>query len=878
MRKFYSLVALLAILLVAPSVAVAQKTVTLKTSDPSLVTVMVKDYYSDGEVQTWTSGDLQVTLADWDKQLVITPVSGYEFMPGSDKKNGETWLYYGVPLEGEPITQYYSASADGDVYEFEVRKFVPKKITLKIDDYTHVTVKNDRETVELTSNETVIEKPAGKYKYLDVDATDEYLIASVKYNGDDLNGENKENFNSSWDYLEDNGVYEITTVVRPAKKLTLTGDPKFIKVLMGEETIEPSTAGGVTTWTVDNVKKDNKVRIEALEDCALNDVLRNGTESLSIYPNRAVVYEFYGSSLLYGENNYTVVAFNKTETRTAKCYFTIDAPEKVYFSRYNDFKAGSSNSLDYLTPEANVRTEIAFDPDTELPIELRPRDYSGGIIYRVSKLNKDTQEWDVVEPTYSYNYTYQFRPADGDEFKVEYNFPDKDINISFVGSDDQPIEPGMIKYVMINNVRYKGDVVTKENATVKFGSNLTIYFRYGMYNVQNMLANDQTLYGYDSYNYVFKKDEPVVFKVNATKAEKIWPVKIKVDTPEALVATYDNSVWDFNLIDLTTGEANFEMEDGGRFYYHNTPNYVIKSARIVYDDPDTDPLDILGEFSQQVREALTLEFTTEKLVRDDRLIVFTDNDEYANNSIFFQKNSDPIKQYNTIEYKPVAGEEANVFNFNAELDKPVSLEVYDSYYDYDQWKTVYDFPFIYLNGERIECPMDESGYSYDFMAYPGLDALKDGDVMKMFKAEPSTYEVSFKLGEGVEVKDVVTDGYTAVESVAEPLTLFQNTALSFALPALENERQSYVMTLNDEDVEVPADGKFSYKVDADKAFDISIYTEPEQGITNVNGDDAANTDVYNLQGILMIRNASKEQISNLPEGLYIVGDKKVIVK
>lgn len=300
MRKFYSLVALLAILLVAPSVAVAQKTVTLKTSDPSLVTVMVKDYYSDGEVQTWTSGDLQVTLADWDKQLVITPVKGYEFMPGSDKKNGVAWQYT-LPLEGEPITQYYSASADGDVYEFEVRKFVPKKITLKIDDYTHVTVKNDRETVELTSNETVIEKPAGRYKYLDVDATDEYLIASVKYNGDDLNGENKENFNSSWDYLEDNGVYEITTVARPAKKLTLTGDSKYIKVMMGEEIIEPSTAGGVTTWTVDNVKKDQKVRIEALENCALNDVLRNGTESLSIYPNRAVVYEFYGSSLLWRE-------------------------------------------------------------------------------------------------------------------------------------------------------------------------------------------------------------------------------------------------------------------------------------------------------------------------------------------------------------------------------------------------------------------------------------------------------------------------------------------------------------------------------------------------------------------------------------------------
>lgn len=307
MRKFYSLVALLAILLASPSVAVAQKTVTLKTSDPSLVTVELLGYNHPTEVQTWTSGDLQITLEDYSHQFKITPKSGYEFMPGSDKKNGVEWQYT-LPLEGEPITQYYSASADGDVYEFEVRKFVPKKITLKIDDYTHVAGKNDGEAIEFTSNELVVEKPGGRYKYLEVNATEDYLIASVKKGDEDLNGENKETWNTSWDYLEDNGVYEITTVVRPAKKLTLTGDPKFIKVLMGEETIEPSTVGGVTTWTVDNVKKDNKVRIEALEDCALNDVLRNGTESLSIYPNRAVFYEFYGSSLLYGDNNYTVVA------------------------------------------------------------------------------------------------------------------------------------------------------------------------------------------------------------------------------------------------------------------------------------------------------------------------------------------------------------------------------------------------------------------------------------------------------------------------------------------------------------------------------------------------------------------------------------------
>lgn len=876
MRKIYSLVVLLVALLTS-SVAASAANVTFKTPDPSKVTIGWRQYYTGTpDPLEWNSGDFTYDLSNG--YIVIKPVAGYEFVTNTATLNGGPVSYPSFPAEGEEfaLASYYVT--EGDVYYFETQVMKIKQATLKVDDYTHISVNNGGEAVDLTSNEMTLDKPAGTYARFEVNASDEYLLSSVKVAGEEkLSTPNVESWNTYWSELSDGAVIEIATTERPAKTLNIKADPEFVVVKYLDTEVEATDVSGVKTFVVPNVAKNKNVEIYAKEGYALEGLRNEDRTDDEFLQTGAVFTNISEYSMKYGDNNYTVVAFNKAEARTAKCYFTIDAPEKVYFSRYNDYEAGSSNSLDYLTPEANVRTELSFDPDNELPIELRPRDYSG-IIYRVTKFNKDTQEWDVIEPTYSYNYTYQFRPADGDEFKVEYNFPDKDLKISFVDNDDQPIEPGMVKYVMINGVRYKGDVVTKENATIKFGSSLTINFRDGMYRVQSLSANDQTIYGYGSYNYTFKNDEDVVFKVNATKAETIWPVKIKVDTPEALVATYDTNVWDLGLVDLSTGEANFEMEDGGRFYYHNTPNYLIKSARIVYDDPDTEPLDISGEFSQQVREALTLEFTTEKLVRDDRLIVFTDNDEYANNSIFFQKNSDPIKQYNTIEYKPVAGEEANVFNFNAELDKPVSLEVYDSHYDYDQWKTVYDFPFIYLNGVRIECPMDESGYSYDFMAYPGLDALKDCDVMKIFKAEPSTYEVSFKLGEGVEVKDVVTDGYTAVESVAEPLTLFQNTALSFALPALENERQSYVMTLNDEDVEVPADGKFSYKVDADKAFDISIYTEPEDGISNVNGEAAANTNVYNLQGILMIRNASKEQISNLPEGLYIVGDKKVIVK
>ena len=35
--------------------------------------------------------------------------------------------------------------------------------------------------------------------------------------------------------------------------------------------------------------------------------------------------------------------------------------------------------------------------------------------------------------------------------------------------------------------------------------------------------------------------------------------------------------------------------------------------------------------------------------------------------------------------------------------------------------------------------------------------------------------------------------------------------------------------------------------------------------------------VYNMQGILMLRNATKEQISTLPSGLYIMNGKKIAV-
>lgn len=53
---------------------------------------------------------------------------------------------------------------------------------------------------------------------------------------------------------------------------------------------------------------------------------------------------------------------------------------------------------------------------------------------------------------------------------------------------------------------------------------------------------------------------------------------------------------------------------------------------------------------------------------------------------------------------------------------------------------------------------------------------------------------------------------------------------------------------------------------------------PTAGIDDVNADTFGHVDVYNLQGILVKRNISREDLKYLPSGIYIVAGKKILVK
>ena len=874
MRKIYSLVVLLVALLTSSVVASAAN-VTFKTPDPSKVTIGWRQYYSGTpDPLEWNSGDFTYDLSDG--YIVIKPVAGYEFVTTTATLNGGPVSYPSFPAEGEEfaLASYYVT--EGDVYYFETQVMKIKQATLKVDDYTHISVNNGGEAVDLTSNEMTLDKPAGTYARLEVNASDEYLLSSVKVAGEEkLSTPNVESWNAYWSDFSDGAVIEIATTERPAKTLNIKADPEFVVVKYLDTEVEATDVSGVKTFVVPNVAKNKYVEIFAREGYALEG-LRNEDRTDEEYMMTGAVYTNISEySMKYGDNNYSVGTYNKESRRTAKFKITVDQPENLYIKRNADFKAMTNNNEEYLVPEAGVETEYGINLTAENPVDIRPRVY-GTKIYRVQKRAQGSEEWiEVTKPSYYDNFSVTV--ADGDEIKVDVAYPDIDLNVTFTAPAGQTFDPATFAYVDIDGTRYRASRVTDEGSTVKFGSSMNLYPHTKLFTLSGVTANGNYVYAWSSLNYEFTKNEDVEFCVTAAKASTTYNVTLKVDNPEALLATYNTSVWDPNLlIDLTSGEATLEMANDEVLYYHNTPNFTIKSARIVREaGSETDADDLTNERSVKVNENLVIEFTTEVFERNEQLIVYADDDSWTENEITFSYTDDPIRQYNKLTYVPEVGR--NVLNYNAELDLPVYLHILDNIRneDYTYTKT---FPFVYINGVRTECPLNDDGYTYNHLGYPGLDEFPNNSVLKIFRNEPALYEVSFKLGDGVEVNDVITDEITKVEDLSEPLSLLQNTSLSFALPALENERQSYVMTLNDEEVEVPEDGKFSYTVDGNKAFDISIYTEPEQGITNVNGDAAANTNVYNLQGILMIRNASKEQISNLPEGLYIVGDKKVIIK
>lgn len=75
-------------------------------------------------------------------------------------------------------------------------------------------------------------------------------------------------------------------------------------------------------------------------------------------------------------------------------------------------------------------------------------------------------------------------------------------------------------------------------------------------------------------------------------------------------------------------------------------------------------------------------------------------------------------------------------------------------------------------------------------------------------------------------------------------------------------------------VEPQEDGTYRVVLTVDS--DINVEVGVASGIENVMPSDEEANDVYTMDGILVMKNASRSQIDGLAKGMYIINGKKLI--
>lgn len=201
---------------------------------------------------------------------------------------------------------------------------------------------------------------------------------------------------------------------------------------------------------------------------------------------------------------------------------------------------------------------------------------------------------------------------------------------------------------------------------------------------------------------------------------------------------------------------------------------------------------------------------------------------------------------------------------------------------------------VYLGSTQIAF----NGSAYEFPA-----TLEDKSVVKIYTDEQPViklnYQIDLKGYDFIVWHDTQADVAvstdeehsvlpgTEISFMITPQT--EQTVLSKARKAPESDPAADngpVVTVNDEDITPDSEGVYTIKANAshaDSGISIKAVTpaadpdDPNTAVDEIVADDAE-VDVYNVNGVLILKGAGKDDISKLPAGVYIIGGQKKVVR
>ena len=428
--------------------------------------------------------------------------------------------------------------------------------------------------------------------------------------------------------------------------------------------------------------------------------LNGSMTSITVSPNDAYTY--------------TITSFVIADERSEKCTVWVDDASVVNCTR-----------ADYTTISltSNQETEVAFAPSTNTRVKDLP------LQVRASKtLYKVTLDGAAVAESNGY---YYITPKNGSRVRIEANFPDKDVPVSFTGTTEA------INKVTVDGVEVPVATAFAEGWTVKLGSTVQFWGNVNDYSFTSLTVNGTTVnvgqnsqwsYGY-GYSFTVTTETEQTIVVGAAKFETVQ-FTIDVDDPANVVVKKGSNYGETNIV-LTKGVNTIDIVLG------KTPNIFVElagGATLVsfvddngmdYSSYVPDGVNVYSPKAIAVAAGQAFTIRTKGLERDRKCAIYIEGNAALSNG----GNVTRAARNNSLRSEVVT------LGKN-EKDGYTVVEFAES-------EAMFGFSFNGVNGVVY---INDTVYAASTMSF--YQKLNDGDVVKAyFGAAPETYEITLELAE-----------------------------------------------------------------------------------------------------------------------------------
>lgn len=541
--------------------------------------------------------------------------------------------------------------------------------------------------------------------------------------------------------------------------------------------------------------------------------------SLQIYPSAGAIV--------------TVYVYNLAKIRTASCTVNVDEPSKLSVSR--------SGQTIYFTETTNT-------------VYFVPTNHESGYQENQLQLQGSSKWYQLTEGanTVSFADSYLWTVTDGATANVQFNAPDVDVPVKFEGTVDA------FAKVEVNGVAVDKATWSAADYSVKLGSEIKLYGDNTNYTLNSLSLNgtvlSDTYYFLNGSAYSFTVTETSDYTINlsATKLEP-FDIYLTVNHPElfSVSASYSgSSPYDKVVVDeAEPNRLKVTLPAKTAYVYFNALEGC--SFDSIKDGAGKQLLSYPST-STSINVQADAEFFVwiNKPERTDTLYVYFDYPEYLSSGGLVRRKDNEVIAFKNPSYESGAAaynEQYKGWNKIA-FDPATESSFYISLYA--------NYAYIYKNGEQQKDYYGNNAMS----SYGNFTAVNNDSIV-----------VNILLAASFNIAGSATVTMVSPADVNPTKTFYvaPETEVQFITDGSSVE-------VNGNDVTADSEGVYTVTISENNTT-IAIGAPTPTAIESVTIEKPHNNNVYTLQGILLIQDASEAQIDALPRGLYIINGEKRIV-